>query len=203
MGQAGLMKTLVILGHPDKESYCGALAQAYMRGAEESGAQVRLLALGDLEFDESLRKGFKQPQAHEPDLELAKEAILWADHIVWIFPLWWANVPAVLKGFIDRVLLPRWAFEYEPGRSLPKGLLAPRTSEVIVTMDSPTWWYRFWLGHSINRVFSRGTLRFVGMKVLKETYITGLEHREDAWKTQRLEAIYQSAKRLTAKRLSR
>jgi len=77
-------RILVILGHPDKGSFCGALASAYIKGAEESGAEVKRINIGDLTFDPNLRKGYKIDQKLELDLIKAQGHIKWADHIVWV-----------------------------------------------------------------------------------------------------------------------
>ena len=66
---------LILLGHPDRDSLCGALAQRYATAAENAGHRVRLIALGDLEFDPVLRHGYRQIQPLETDLQDAAEAI--------------------------------------------------------------------------------------------------------------------------------
>jgi putative NADPH-quinone reductase len=103
---------LILLGHPDRDSLCGALAQRYATAAENAGHRVRLIALGDLEFDPVLRHGYRQIQPLEADLQDAAEAIQACDHLVLAYPTWWGAMPALLKGFFDRVLLPGYAFRY-------------------------------------------------------------------------------------------
>lgn len=173
-------RILIVLGHPKAQSFCGDLARAYAEGAAQGGAQVEVLALGELEFDPVLR-GYDSPD--EPDLARARELVLWAQHIVWVFPIWWGNMPALLKGFIDRLFLPRWAFLYEDGATLPKGLLSPRTSTLITTMDSPTWWYRLWHGQAAHRAMARATLSFVGIKVLSGGMsLSVVRSRDERWR---------------------
>ena len=82
-------RILVILGHPDGASFCGALAEAYAKGAREAGAEVDLLRLGDLDFDPVLRKGYREVQLLEPDLLEAQERVTWAQHLVFVYPTWW------------------------------------------------------------------------------------------------------------------
>ena len=88
------------MGHPDKDSFCSALASAYIEGVEESGAEVKRINIGDLTFDPNLRKGYKIDQKLELDLVKAQGHIRWADHIVWVFPIWWSFYPAIMKGFM-------------------------------------------------------------------------------------------------------
>lgn len=73
---------LVILGHPDADSFCGALAQRYIKGAQAAGHEVRQLEVGKLAFDPVLHQGYAAIQPLEPDLLAAQEAITWAQHIV-------------------------------------------------------------------------------------------------------------------------
>ena len=118
---------LVIEAHPDAGRFSSALADAYAAGAARAGATVRRLALRDLRFDPVLRGGFRGAQVLEPDLLGARAAIEEARHVVWVTPVWWGSLPALLKGFIDRTFLPGWAFE-QTGAALPRGLLAGRTA---------------------------------------------------------------------------
>jgi NAD(P)H dehydrogenase (quinone) len=144
-----MKKVLVILGHPRLESYCNALSQAYERGAKEAGAEVRRLDLARLEFDpifkleSDTRFSGEQGKGLEPDLIKAQQDIVWADHLVFVYPSWWGSFPTLLKGFIDRTFTPGFAFKYHQGKTLPEQLLKGKTARLIVTMDTPSWWNRF------------------------------------------------------------
>ena len=130
------MNVLLVLGHPRTESFCGALAQAYRDGALEAGADVRKLALADLEFDPDVHTECPSEQELEADLLEARRGIEWADHLVFVYPNWWGTMPALLKGFFDRLFTPGFAFEhYEDGAGAGKReLLSEKTAELIVTM---------------------------------------------------------------------
>lgn len=86
-------RILVVNGHPDPESYCFALHEAYKRGALRSGAEVRDLVIRDLTFNANLEHGYRQRTELEPDLLHAQESIRWAQHIVVVHPVWWARGP--------------------------------------------------------------------------------------------------------------
>jgi NAD(P)H dehydrogenase (quinone) len=75
------MKILLINGHPDKESYNHALAASYLRGAMNSGAEVKEIVISDLEFNPNLKFGYRKRTELEPDLLKAQDSIKWADHI--------------------------------------------------------------------------------------------------------------------------
>src|SRR5699024_496946 len=92
-----LMNVLLILGHPRKDSLCGALYDAYRKGAVQAGACVETLVLADLAFDPDVHVESPEQQFYEPDIEHARELIDWADHLVFVYPTWWGATPARLK----------------------------------------------------------------------------------------------------------
>lgn len=153
----------VVLGHPDSGSLCGAIARAYAEGARAGGAAVREINLGEMIFDPVLRHGYREVQPLEPDLAGAQEAITWSDQVVFVYPNWWGSMPALLKGFIDRVFLPGYAFKYRANSQLWDRLLAGRRGRLLVTMDSPTWYYRWVVGQPGHRMMRRAILGFSGV----------------------------------------
>lgn len=136
-------RVLVILGHPSTDSFCAALSAACVEANLNAGHEVRQLHIADLSFDPVLRDGFGTAQILEPDLLQAQADILWAEHLSFIFPIWWGGIPALLKGFIDRVFLPGFAFKYRTGKAFPDKLLQGRTAHLLLTMDTPPWYYRW------------------------------------------------------------
>ncbi len=155
-------RILVLLAHPSADSFNAAMADRYASAARTAGADVKILKLGELEFDPILRLGYRGNQELEPDLQAARQHIEWAEHLVVFTPVWWGTMPAILKGFIDRVFLPGWAFEYSD--KLPVKLLKGRTAQVVATMDSPGIWYRVVYRSSMHRTLGTATLRFIGFK---------------------------------------
>ncbi len=164
-----MKKILTILGHSNDESLCAGLARAYNEGAKEAGAEASLLELGGLQFDPVLHKGYRSRQELEPDLVHAQEQIRWADHLVLVYPIWWATPPALLKGFIDRVFLPGFSYEPVEGAALPQKLLSGRSARLIVTMDSPKWYYRLFMGDAGHKMMKKGVLEFCGIKPVRIT----------------------------------
>lgn len=160
-------RILVILGHPAPNSLCAGMATAYAEGAQAAGAEVRRLDLSTLHFDPRLQAGYRGEQPLEPDLVAAQADITWAEHLVWVYPIWWGAMPALLKGFIDRVFLPGYAFKYRQGSSLWDRLLAGRTAELLVTMDSPPWYFR-WVTHMPgHHQMKKAILEFCGIRPVK------------------------------------
>ena len=180
---------LVILGHPDSESYCGALADAYVQGATEAGATVKTLRLGDLDFDPILHKGYSEIQPLEPDLLMAQEQIAWAEHLVFVYPTWWATMPALLKGFIDRTFLPGFAFKYRPGGVLHDKFLTGKSARLIVTLDAPSAVYRLRYRSPGHNAMKEATLDFVGVKPVAITEIDLMRFTNEASRTERLNQV--------------
>ena len=162
-------KILVILGHPDKDSFCGTLARTYVESATASGSEVRELQLGELKFDPILWKGYNRIQELEPDLVRAQELIQWSNHMVFVYPNWWGTMPALMKGFFDRVFLPGFAFKYRDNSAFWDKLLAGRTAQLIVTMDTPPWYYRLIYRRPGHNEMKRTILGFCGIKVVRIT----------------------------------
>lgn len=160
-------RILIIHGHPDSGSFCAALARAYGDGARAAGAEVRELRLGELDFAPVRRTGFAAGTGLEPDLVAAQEAIRWADHLVWAHPIWWGLPPALVKGFIDRVFEPGFAFRYREKSAFVDPLLTGRTARLLVTMDGPPWYYRWFIGAPAHRAMGRATLKFCGVKPVR------------------------------------
>lgn len=160
---------LVVLGHPDKNSFCGALAEAYAKGARESGCEVRKLEIGELKFDPTLWKGYNEIQELEPYLVKAQELIQWSNHMVFVYPNWWGTMPALMKGFFDRALLPGFAFKYRNNSVFWDKLLTGRTAHLMVTMDTPPWFYRWVFGRPGHNQMKRTILGFCGIKTTRIT----------------------------------
>lgn len=162
-----MKKILLIQGHPRSESLCGSIAREYAAAAEKGGSQIDMLDLPALKFDPILREGYKADQPLEPDLVKAQRLIRDADHLVFVFPSWWASMPALLKGFLDRVFLPGFAFKYQKKSPLPEKLLKGKTARIFITMDAPGWYYRWFNRAPGLRLLKFGTLEFCGVKPVK------------------------------------
>ena len=157
-------RILMILGTPKHSSFCHALYEAYAQGARSKGHVVRQLKLGEMSYDPVLRDGYEQSQQLEPDLLEAQRQIHWAEHLVFVYPVWWGGIPALLKGFFDRIFLPGFAFKYRNRSQLWDKLLSGRTADLLVTMDTPPWYFRWIYGAPAHRQMTRTILGFSGIK---------------------------------------
>ncbi len=164
-----MKKVLIINGHPDKTSLCFALAESYKRGVDLAGGQSKLIHLIDLNFNPILTNGYKEVSELEPDLVQTQKDIIEAEHLVFVYPNWWSTYPALLKGFIDRVFLPGFSFRYRKDSPFWEKLLKGKSARLIVTLDTPAWYY--WLfnkntGHNSMKI---GILEFSGIAPVRIT----------------------------------
>lgn len=190
-----MKKVLIINGHPNKNSYCNALAQAYLNGASKKGHEIVLLNLYDLKFNPNFDGSYNvdEPQSIEPDILFAQEKIKWAQHIVIIHPVWWGSVPALLKGFFDKTLLPGFAFKYKQNSPMWDKLLNGKTASIIYTSDTPPWFYRlFYRAPSINMIRDR-VLGFCGIKTISVTGIGPIRKSTQAFREEWIEKIEKMA----------
>jgi putative NADPH-quinone reductase len=186
-------KVLVILGQPQRESFGGALAEAYAQGARAAGAEVRELYLGELAFDPT--PSAPQADGLEPDLRRAQEAIMWAEHLVFVYPIWWGTIPALLKGFIERTFLPGFAVNFRQGSALWDRLLKGRSARLIVTMNTPPWFYRWVFGQPGHRTMKRTILGFCGIRPVRITELGPIKDSTAEQRAKWLERVRTLAKR--------
>lgn len=163
------MRVLLIDAHPDADRLSAHLLDTYA-AALPADAQVERLAVRDLDFNPDLSRGYVDVPPLEPDLDRALTAIEGCDHLVLAFPLWWGAEPARLKGFWDRVLLPRRAFRYHKDDPWWDRLLAGRSADVIVTMDTPPLYLRLAYFDPLGWRYRRQVLGFVGFRPVRLLY---------------------------------
>ncbi|MGX4586405.1 NAD(P)H-dependent oxidoreductase [Paenibacillus chitinolyticus] len=169
-------RVLIIQGHPDRESYCSALAESYRKGAAAAGAEIRFVQISDLDFNPNLAYGYRKRTELEPDLLGIQESIRWANHVVFVYPTWWWTMPALLKGMIDRVFLSGFAFKYKSKDSITwDKLLKGKSARLIVTMDTPVWYYQTIGGSPGHKAMKKGTLEFSGFKPVRVTTLGSLK----------------------------
>jgi len=165
-----MKKILIINGHPDKESFCFALAESYKNGALGVGADMKEIVISDLQFSPNLQFGYRKRTELEGDLVEAWDKIKWADHIVWVYPVWWGGFPAIMKGFIDRLFLPDLAFRKKEGSLIHwDKLLSGKSARIISTLDQPVWYYWLINRQPSNNAMKKLVLQFCGVSPVKIT----------------------------------
>ena len=166
-------RILVINGHPDPrpERFCAALAAAYEAGAREGGHELRRLDVGKMIFPLIRTAEEFEGMVEPPDVIVAQEAILWADHLVFVYPLWLGEQPAMLKGFLEQVFRYGFALRKGGGGRFPEKLLTGRSAHLVVTMGMPAPVFRWWLGAHSVRALELSVLRMCGIKPVRRSLI--------------------------------
>lgn len=194
--QRNIMKKIVILnGHPNPASFTKGLVEAYEKGAKTKGVEIKTITIADLTFDSNLRFGYQKRMELEPDLLDAIQTIQWADHLVWIHPVWWGGLPALLKGFIDRTFLPGITYQYRENSMLWDKLLKGKSAHIITTLDQPGWYYRLMYGRPSVNQLKKSTLQFCGVSKVKVTYIGIVRNSTAAQRAKWLKKVEQLAAR--------
>ena len=181
---------VIIQGHPDGASrhFCHALADEYAKGAQDASHEARRLDVAQLDFPllrtkEDFEKG--EPPAA---IKEAQEAIKEADHLVIVYPLWLGSMPALLKAFLEQVLRPGFAFEYQ-SKGMPKKLLKGTSARIVVTMGMPASVYRWvYFAHSL-RSLKRNILAFCGIAPIRSTLIGNVEGMSDRQRMEWLDEV--------------
>lgn len=183
------MKILVIDAHPYSESLCHALSDAYISGAKEANHEVQTLVLRDLKFDPLLRKGYREIQKLEPDLIDAQEKIKQCEHLVFVYPIWWGTMPALMKGFLDRCWLPGFAFQYHTKDPFWDKLLRGRSARMIVTSDAPYFFNFIAYFNAPYQVMKKTVLKFCGFNPVRVTAIGRVKNLKSNERTKVIESI--------------
>jgi putative NADPH-quinone reductase len=168
----------LIQGHPDPAGHhlLRALADAYAEAATRAGHDVRRIEVAKLEFPLLRTQEDFETGTIPPALAGPQDDMRWAEHWVFLFPLWHGTMPALLKGFLEHIFRPGFVMEYAKnaagGRDasrFPKRLLAGRSARIVVTMGMPVLFYRWYFGAYGIRSFERSMLRFAGIKPIRES----------------------------------
>ncbi|CAD0008518.1 NAD(P)H-dependent oxidoreductase [Flavobacterium chungangense] len=185
-----MKKILIINGHPNPYSFNFAIAEQYQKGGLASGANVETITIASLNFNPNLQFGYQKRTELEPDLSDAWKKIQNADHLVWIHPVWWGGLPAITKGFIDRLFLPGMAFQYRENSVWWDKLLKGKTAHIITTLDQPGWYYRFvYARPSVNQL-KKCILQFCGVKPVKVSYIGIIKTADEKQREKWLQKVY-------------
>lgn len=188
-----MKKILVIKSHPKEDSYCHVLADNYIRGVNEAGKDIRTINLIDLRLEEFIKYEHNGKPELSSDLLEAQKLITWADHLVFVYPNWWASPPALLKLFIEIVFHPGFAYKYKEstGGIAPKWdrLLPNKSARVIVTMDSPPWHYKWIVGDPGFKMM-KDIMNFCGIKPVHKNYFGSVKVSSEKQRKDWLEKVY-------------
>jgi putative NADPH-quinone reductase len=167
--QGFMAKITIIVGHSQRQTLCEGLGEAYRRGAQGAGHDVKMFVLSDMKFDPILHEGYRREQPLEPDLQAAYDALAASDHWVFLFPLWLGDMPAILKGFLERVLQPDLIHRKGTAKAMNWRIFENKSARLIMTMGMPVSIYRLWYRPHALKLFRHNILHFIGVKPVRET----------------------------------
>ena len=172
-------RILIINGNPAREriSFSEALANSYIEGAKNSGHEIKQIEIAKLNFDPILHEGYEGNQSPEPDLIDAQEKVIWAEHVVFIYPMWQFNIPALLKGFCERAFVAGFAYDVNAKNPLDVSLLKGRSGRIIQTMGMPGVLYDMMFGAHGGKSF-KSMLGFAGIKPVRTSYLGMIDDKK-------------------------
>ena len=162
--ERGIHARIGIFAHPLDDSYAAALRDTIAETLKISGHVIDLCELYKEEFDPVLsvreRRAYKDTSANFKTVSDHVQRLRQAEGVIFIFPSWWYGMPAILKGYFDRVWLPRVAFEFGPHAIRPL-LRSIRLFGVVTTTGAPEWFTRIYMGDPSRKVLMRGLARLL------------------------------------------
>jgi putative NADPH-quinone reductase len=166
------MRILIVNGNPDPaaERLTGGLAQAYADGASGAGHEVRRIDVGALSFSLLRNAADFVLAPKDGDIVAAQASFRWAEHLVFIYPIWFGTIPALFKAFMELVGCGEFLATTRAG-GYSKGNLNGRSARVIVTMGMPALLYRLVFGAHGAKSFKRSILQLSGFSPVRMTYL--------------------------------
>jgi putative NADPH-quinone reductase/1,4-dihydroxy-2-naphthoate octaprenyltransferase len=175
-------KFLVVFSHPKENSLAYAIREAVIKGLKKIRAEVRVQDLYREKFN-PLLYDIDENEKDQVTVKM-KEDVVWADGIVFIAPLWWAGIPAMLKGYFDRIFTEHFAFQYNQA-GIPVGLLKNKKAVLIGTCDTPPLLAKFSKTSLGFKSVIRGVLKLSGIKdskfILFGSVTNSTEKQREKW----------------------
>lgn len=154
------MKVLVVYCHPCEESYVSAVKSSVISGLQEGGHEIRLIDLYAEDFRPQMnaeeRRRYHDRGVNVETVSEHVDRVLWAEGIVFVYPTWWYGLPAMLKGWIDRVLVPHVAFTMPTEAQGIRGNLRNIRRMAVVTTCGASWLLSKFVGEPGRRTLLRG-----------------------------------------------
>ncbi|TGA96225.1 flavodoxin family protein [Sporolactobacillus shoreae] len=191
------MNVLIIYAHPNPKSFNHAVLEQVQKGLGESHHEVSVIDLYQEGFDPVLifnEKRKRRDMKNDPEMARYRDLVKKADHYIFIYPVWWYGLPAILKGFFDRVFAAGFAYIYEG--LVPKGLLTGKSAWVIYTIDSPGLFVRLVRGNVEWTVVKKAILQFCGIRPVKRMMLAGMKGSSARKRKRWLDTVYQQARQL-------
>jgi NAD(P)H dehydrogenase (quinone) len=168
------MKHLIILAHPNPASFSSSLVKALHEHLTNEGQEVKIRNLYEIGFNPVLSADDFSSLADNKvpkEIEIEQEYIKWTDHIIFAYPVWWGGMPAILKGYVDRVFSEGFAYEYVADGS--RGLLSPRKGSTICATGAFSEEYGE-IHNAMKIISGEVIFDFTGIKPYKQLFYGGV-----------------------------
>ncbi|MFA6463996.1 MAG: NAD(P)H-dependent oxidoreductase [Candidatus Paceibacterota bacterium] len=185
-------KTLIVTAHPSPKGFTHGIANAIAEKRKEDGNEVEILDLYKTNLvQDYLRFENVREIPVNPHRDIIQQKITEANELIFIHPIWWLSMPAIMKNFVDNNFSSKFAYKYVKGKRVP--LLKGKTARVYVTCDAPFWLY-LTLALPYLTVWVAGILMFCGIKVTGFTIIRNRAFRDDEARMKFLESLKKHSK---------
>jgi NAD(P)H dehydrogenase (quinone) len=170
------VNNLIVYAHPNPESFNQAIVDAYASELTAAGHEVRIRDLYALGFNPVITlSDYDLIDRGEPpdDIRQEQDHILWAGIVSFIYPVFWAGMPALLKGYVDKVFSLGFAYSFQGDR--PKGLLRGKKAVILNSTGGSLLYHRkSGMLDSIRSTVDGGIFRFCGIEVLEHRFFMGV-----------------------------
>ena len=165
------MNMLIVYTHPNHQSLSYAFLQKVIAGSSENAAikDIQVLDLYEENFNPVLvfnKHKRRRDMKNDPALQKYRDQLLWADKIVFVYPIWWGRPPAMLMGYIDQMFASGFAYQ-DKGGLLPEGLLKGKSVVCVSTMKGPALYPLYWLNNAHKALMRKALFNYVGIKKVK------------------------------------
>ncbi|RJE90407.1 flavodoxin family protein [Paenibacillus sp. 1011MAR3C5] len=185
------MKHLIIYAHPRKESFNHAILETSVRGLRQKGHEVVVRDLYAMKFQPVISSSEILGGVGE-DIEQEQEYLKWAEVITFIYPIWWTGLPAIVKGYIERVFSYGFAYRYVNGEQ--KGMLKGKKAVVINTLGkSHAEYVASGMDRALLLTSDKGIFEYCGMEVQQHVFFESVPSSDEATRTAWLQQIEELA----------
>lgn len=175
------MKNLIIYCHPNPKSFNHAILETTESVLLEMGHEIRSRDLYSIGLNPVLDVAdFEMFQSGTvpADIDAEQKEILWADRLIFIYPIWWTGMPARMKGYIDRIFFHGFAYEFRDGAAI--GLLTNKEVLLVNTSGTPNEMYaQLGMDDVLKKTSDSAIFQFCGMKVLDHVFFGAVPHVTD------------------------
>ena len=195
------MKNLIIYAHPNLGSLNHFFKQTILETLQESGEEIEVRDLYEINFNPVLSLNDMNGQRMgkvASEIHTEQDFITWADRIIFVYPIWWTGMPAIMKGYIDRVFSYGFAYRYDNG--VQKGLLTGKKTVIVNSHGKSNAEYEAsGMDKALALTSDTGIFTYCGLDIQAHYYFDKADRASDEnieeWKNQiqiAFSAVYES-----------